>query len=590
MKSLSSNVLLDALTEEVVESVFAGFNFQHISIAQLSKEKSSWPADRSANRRMDAMKAMEDLDPSRLATGEVKLKFGDASVFLVIDPGSSWAFFTESGAIRRIIMNLFGNALKHTQQGTIRVTLKQSDSKRSNERLVQITVADTGHGISQEYLRNDLFKPFSQEDSLAPGSGLGLSIVKKITSNLRGRITVTSLVNVGTTVTVALPLALPSPDTKLVEPDDEVEFNKQRVQLRGLRIRLIGFDQNRTADSEESDTVTSDVELNGHRLVRQICRDWLHMEVISGRQAEHLAPDLVLMSEDSLPPEGAPDALTKPPCIVVCANALVAYQQSTAPESASRSGVLEFISQPVGPRKLAKILLLASDRWIAKQVILPVADEAISPLSADTPGFGVLGGTPKLATPAISVLPMRDKPPQTPPRSRPSTDLELSPLEPVVMPPAVVDEPTYPSPKPQAPAPPGNEYLLVDDNPINLKILSAYMHKLGLPYQTATNGQEAVDAFVREPSRFRCVFMDISMPVMDGFQATRLIRAYESGHMDVGAATARAPTSIFALSGLASASAQQEALWSGVDLFLTKPVKLKELGSILRSRGLLEAA
>lgn len=346
MKSLSSNVLLDALTEEVVESVFAGFNFQHISIAQLSKEKSSWPADRSANRRMDAMKAMEDLDPSRLATGEVKLKFGDASVFLVIDPGSSWAFFTESGAIRRIIMNLFGNALKHTQQGTIRVTLKQSDSKRSNERLVQITVADTGHGISQEYLRNDLFKPFSQEDSLAPGSGLGLSIVKKITSNLRGRITVTSLVNVGTTVTVALPLALPSPDTKLVEPDDEVEFNKQRDQLRGLRIRLIGFDQNRTADSEESDTVTNDVELNGHRLVRQICRDWLHMEVISGLQAEHLAPDLVLMSEDSLPPAGAPDALTKPPCIVVCANTLVAYQQSTAPESASRSGVLEFISQP----------------------------------------------------------------------------------------------------------------------------------------------------------------------------------------------------------------------------------------------------
>lgn len=189
---------------------------------------------------------------------------------------------------------------------------------------------------------------------------------------------------------------------------------------------------------------------------------------------------------------------------------------------------------------------------------------------------------------------MRDKPPQTPPGSSPSTDLALSPLEDILMPPAL-DEPTHLSPEPRAPASSGNEYLLVDDNPINLKILSAYMHKLGLPYQTATNGQEAVDAFVREPSRFRCVFMDISMPVMDGCQATRMIRAYESGHMDVTAAgaagAARAPPiSIFALSGLASASAQQEALWSGVDLFLTKPVKLKELGSILRSRGLLEAA
>lgn len=345
-KSLSSNVRLDVLTEEVIESVFAGFNFQHISIAQLSKEKSSRNADIYANRRMDAMKAMEDLDPSRLASGEVRLAFGDASIFLVIDPKSSWLFFTESGAIRRIVMNLFGNALKHTQKGTIRVSLKQTESKRSQERLVYITVADTGHGISQDYLRNELFKPFSQEDALAPGSGLGLSIVKKITSSLRGRITVTSVVNVGTTVTVVLPLPLPTPDAELIESDDEVEFNRQKEQLRGLRIRLLGFDENRTKESDESDTVTSDEELNGHRLIRQICRDWLHMEVVSGLEAEEWAPDLILMSGGALAPASATDALTKAPCIVVCANALVAYQLSTAPQSAGRSGVLEFISQP----------------------------------------------------------------------------------------------------------------------------------------------------------------------------------------------------------------------------------------------------
>lgn len=349
MKSLSTNVRLDALTEEVIESVFAGFNFQHISIAQLAKQRTSQNADISANRQMDAMRAMEDLDPSRTASGEVQLTFGDASIFLVIDPKCSWAFYTQPGALRRIIMNVFGNSLKHTQKGTIRVILKQSKSKgRNSERLVHIIVADTGRGISQDYLRNELFKPFSQEDALAPGSGLGLSIVKKITSQLRGRITVTSAVGVGTTVTVVLPLQVvtPSPETKPIQSDEDVEFNKQVQQLRGLRVRLLGFDANRTGEAEESESVSDDDELNRHRLIRGICRDWLHMEVISGLQAEDLAPDLILQSEDGLPHGTAPGELTKPPCIVVCANALVAYQRSTAPASVGRSGVFEFISQP----------------------------------------------------------------------------------------------------------------------------------------------------------------------------------------------------------------------------------------------------
>lgn len=190
----------------------------------------------------------------------------------------------------------------------------------------------------------------------------------------------------------------------------------------------------------------------------------------------------------------------------------------------------------------------------------------------DSPTLGVLADKPKPPEPIVGVLPTMSPPLQSPSGSIMSPTTEYSLLE-TPMTTAAGEEPEA-APRPQ--------YLLVDDNPINLKILSAYMHKLGLTYQTATNGQEALDTFVRDPSRCRCVLMDISMPVMDGFQATRLIRAHESA-----ADEATAPASIFALSGLASDHAQQEALWSGVDLFLTKPVKLKELGDILRSRGLL---
>ena len=70
------------------------------------------------------------------------------------------------------------------------------------------------------------------------------------------------------------------------------------------------------------------------------------------------------------------------------------------------------------------------------------------------------------------------------------------------------------------------------------------------------------------------------MPVMDGFEATRRIRSLEKELQ-------LKPTAIFALSGLASSDAQEEAFRTGIDLFLTKPVALKELGIILKSRGIL---
>lgn len=67
------------------------------------------------------------------------------------------------------------------------------------------------------------------------------------------------------------------------------------------------------------------------------------------------------------------------------------------------------------------------------------------------------------------------------------------------------------------------------------------------------------------------------MPVMDGLEATRHIRAYEKQQ-------GWDPALVIALTGLGSSKTQQEAFASGIDLFLTKPVPLKELGSILTSR------
>lgn len=123
--------------------------------------------------------------------------------------------------------------------------------------------------------------------------------------------------------------------------------------------------------------------------------------------------------------------------------------------------------------------------------------------------------------------------------------------------------------------------LLVDDNHINLKILSACVGKLDFGFELASNGREAVDAFCRDPYSYAGVLMDISMPVMNGFEATRAIRSFEENNN-------LRPVSIIALTGLASDNAQRGAIDSGVDLFLTKPIKMRQLSEALTSRGILK--
>lgn len=122
-------------------------------------------------------------------------------------------------------------------------------------------------------------------------------------------------------------------------------------------------------------------------------------------------------------------------------------------------------------------------------------------------------------------------------------------------------------------------FIIVDDNPLNLKILASYVKKLGHTFDSATDGKQAVDCFQKNAGGVICILMDISMPVMDGFEATRRIRAHEK-------AEGLPRCNVFALTGLASAGAQQEAFASGIDLFLTKPVRLKELSKILETRGI----
>lgn len=121
--------------------------------------------------------------------------------------------------------------------------------------------------------------------------------------------------------------------------------------------------------------------------------------------------------------------------------------------------------------------------------------------------------------------------------------------------------------------------LLVDDNNINLRLLITCAKRAKLPYTSATNGLEALQAYQRASTgsargvRFVC--MDLSMPVMDGITAVRHIRGFEK-------IQGIRPARIVALTGIGSDSVQRETARAGFDAFLTKPVSFKDLVRLLQ--------
>jgi signal transduction histidine kinase/CheY-like chemotaxis protein len=118
--------------------------------------------------------------------------------------------------------------------------------------------------------------------------------------------------------------------------------------------------------------------------------------------------------------------------------------------------------------------------------------------------------------------------------------------------------------------------LLAEDNPVNQRLASRLLEKRGHSVVVAANGIEALEAIEKES--FDVVFMDVQMPVMDGFEATAAIRERE------GAGGIRLP--IVALTAHAMKGDREKCLAVGMDGYLTKPIRPQELDEILR--GYLE--
>jgi hypothetical protein len=137
------------------------------------------------------------------------------------------------------------------------------------------------------------------------------------------------------------------------------------------------------------------------------------------------------------------------------------------------------------------------------------------------------------------------------------------------------------SPQPEAvslaaPAPaPGNQrplrILVAEDNPVNQQVALAMLRKMGHQVTLAATGTAAVETWKREA--FDLVLMDIQMPEMDGFEATRKIRAMEQ--------PGSAHTPIIAMTAHAMGGDRERCLEAGMDDHVAKPINRADLAAAI---------
>lgn len=460
-------------------------------------------------------------------------------VILDIDPSAAGEFRVNSGAWRRIVQNLANNSIKYCDEGGyFKVSLSASPcAGSSNTTMVELVCLDSGRGMSQQFLKFGLWQAFSQEDSSSQGTGLGLSIVHGIIKEMGGTIDVQSSKGVGSAIRVRIPLR------KRQKPSSASIIDASPATLERLKSStcvMLGFDEDGSGNDRSmkanaffKKSIVNTCGNYGVRIIQEAetCAD----EKLKGSPG--CRADVIILSEKKAihmslfgPQNDLEKSIFTKPTIVLC-NSVASSR--VLPDLGS---TIMAVAQPLGPRKLLRALTSCLDQSQPEPV-------------AKSEG--------KIESPLVL-------------SSRPDAVARSSYF-------GVANQKT--SARAQLP-PSGLTTLLVDDNDINLTLLRAYMNKHKHSFACASNGLEAVDAYRKSfetpgsavPS---LIMMDLTMPIMSGLEATRQIRAFERSN------TIKPGSMIIALTAMGSSEARQEAFGSGVDLFLTKPVKLSALGKII---------
>jgi signal transduction histidine kinase/CheY-like chemotaxis protein/HPt (histidine-containing phosphotransfer) domain-containing protein len=406
-----------------------------------------------------------------------------------VDPTVPLTLRGDPVRLGQILLNLVSNAIKFTEDGSVRVSIGVADRDEEHVRLI-ITVTDTGIGMSEEQ-RAKLFQPFSQADSSITrrfgGTGLGLAISKAFIEMMDGTIDVASQPGVGSIFTVAITMKRATPmqvsgaaqasfaDLRVLVVDDDPDLRRSLAALLS------------------SWSVQCDSASSGREAVARV-----NEAVAAGSPYDLVLMDWQMPSMDGIAAARLMRTQTdagKMPIVIM----VTSYAREDVLANAQAAGIEAVLVKPVDASLLLEAITsafdLASSHQREQRTAMPAAEE------------------------------LR-----------------------------------------------GIHLLVAEDNDINQEIVGAFLTRSGATVEFVGNGRLAVERVLAGTTHYDAVLMDVQMPEMDGFQATREIRGHRSAR----------DLPIIAMTAHAMEEERRRCLAAGMNDHIAKPLDPALLIATLR--------
>ncbi|MBZ9747480.1 response regulator [Mesorhizobium sp. CO1-1-7] len=430
-----------------------------------------------------------------------------------VDPRLPAYVVGDAGRFRQIVTNLIGNAVKFTEKGHVLIDV---GGETVNDVVqLKLRVEDTGIGIPAEKLQN-VFEKFAQVDGSSTrrheGTGLGLAIAARLVDLMAGKIGVESEIGRGSVFWFAVPLPVHRAEARdAIVP----------VDVTGARVLVIDDNPvNREILLEQLrswsfDCAAAESGAVGLAFLDRACQLGASVDCII---LDYQMPGM--NGADVARAIAADSRLSTIPVVI-----LTSVDQVDFGKMIIDFGISAHLTKPARSAVLLGTVISVIQKARSQVGKAHFIREPIQPM-------------PQPAPPAFTVI--------------------RGPAMPI----AAVSESNA---APNSPI----DILIAEDNDVNQMVFGQILNGLGLSYRIAGNGRTAVEMY--RSLHPRLVLMDVSMPEMNGYEATRAIRAIEAssgGHIPIIGVTAHA------LKG-----DRDKCIEAGMDDYLPKPVSPDRLGA-----------
>jgi CheY-like chemotaxis protein len=513
------------------------------------------------------------------------------------------------------------NAIKFTHAGRcVRVSLNFSSN------FVKLIVSDCGYGMSEDFVRHNLYQPFSQQDPVASGMGLGLSLVKRNVDSLGGSVDIETDQDLGTTAKISVQTEYLSAkaDAGQIPPGVIPALPKQAKDDLPFMHACFYAPSTWLHRYDKRDQRSIDLMFES---LSSTLSEWYQPVLSLWQEKTRTTPDLIFISQHNLAQfqEEAGEAFANVKKVVICA--AIGKNSSQDREKIRQASEIAdaLITGAVLPSKLWEVVtgyfphILQPGSSAAQQGHKDKID-ANGPTSSSSDGSKEAVKENDEEHNSSSRNSVREPDVEGEQSSHVDNDKQIPDNENTEQATAVdsetgqekdVEAGANPTPEDESAANrlsktitvPAMDtgktplkrnvtvpifqastqprMLLVDDNNLNLKMLGMLVKKCGIAVSQSTSvpgGQEAIDAFKGNHStaeKFDIILMDLSMPEVSGFDATSAIRQIEK------ASDHDQRAYIVALTGLVSDKDRNAAYEAGVDDYVTKPAGLDKVRNII---------